>query len=233
MTKKLSLIIPTYQKFSYLKETVALLRKNFSEAEIIVIDDGSKDETYKIQEIFGSQIKYLRNFKNEGKGGSLRRGFKEASGDFLIFTDDDLPYGIEGILEILEELKKGEKIVIGVRDKFYSDKFYKKLLRPFLYFIIFILLGLRYSDTQCGLKGFQKEAGKQLFNLSFSKGFVIDVEILYLAKKLKYPVKIVKVQQKILAVSTFKIKGIIKMFFEILKIRLHCYKIQNYDLKNQ
>lgn len=223
MSDRLSLIIPTYQKFSYLKETISLLKENFPEAEIIVVDDGSEDETYKIKEIF--EIKYLKNLKNQGKGESLRRGFKEATGDFLIFTDDDLPYGIESISQILEELKKGEKIVIGTRDRFYNDTFYKKILRPFLYFIIFVLLGLKYSDTQCGVKGFQKEVGKKLFELSFLKGFAIDVEILYLAKKLKYPVKTIKVQQKNVAISTFKMKGIIKMFVEILKIRFHCYKI--------
>ncbi|MGB9726672.1 MAG: glycosyltransferase [Minisyncoccia bacterium] len=225
MDFKLSLIIPTYQKFSFLKETIAELKKNFPQDEIIVIDDGSSDETYKIQEIFAGQIKYLKNQKNQGKGESLRRGFKEASGDFLIFTDDDLPYGIESIVLILEELKKGEKIVIGTRGKFYNDTFYKRILRPFLYLIIRVLLGLKYVDTQCGIKGFQKEIGKRLFDLSFSKGFAIDVEILYLARKLHYPVKTIKVIQKQIAKSTFKMKGIIKMFLEILKIKLHSYKI--------
>jgi len=225
--KKVSLIIPTYSKFLWLKNTVLKLKENFPQAEIIVVDDGSKDETYRIQEIFGSQIIYLKNEINQGKGESLRKGFKAAKGDFLIFTDDDLPYGVEGIIKILDELEKGEDLAVGIRVEFYSDTFYKKIMRPFLYWIIFILFGLKYPDTQCGLKGFQKEVGKKLFNLSFSKGFAIDVEILYLAKKLGFKVKTIKIKQEDIAKSTFKMKGIIKMFFEILKIKFHHYEINN------
>ena len=225
--KIVSLIIPTYSKFPYLKNTVFELKKNFPQAEIIVVDDGSKDETSTIQDIFGSQIVYLKNETNQGKGESLRKGFKVAQGDFLIFTDDDLPYGAEGISKILNELENGHDLVIGVREEFYSDIFYKKIMRPFLYWIIFILFGLKFPDTQCGLKGFQKETGKRLFSLSLAKGFAIDVEILYLAKKLGFKVKTIKVKQKDIAKSTFKMRGIIKMFFEILKIRLHYYEINN------
>lgn len=228
MNFKFSLIVPTYQKFSFLKETIAELIKNFPQEEIIVIDDGSNDETYKIQEIFTGQIKYLKNSTNQGKGESLRKGFKEASGDFLIFTDDDLPYGVESVQKIYQKLKEGNEIVIGERDKFFNDVFYKKLLRPFLYLFLKILFGLNYKDTQCGIKGFKNEIGKRLFGLSFIKGFAIDVEILYLAKRLNYKVKIIKVAQTVKATkaaSTFKLKGILKMFFDLIKIKFHHYKI--------
>ena len=145
----------------------------------------------------------------------------------MIFTDDDLPYGVEGISKILNELENGHDLVIGVREEFYSDIFYKKIMRPFLYWINFVFFGLKFPDTQCGLKGFQKKVGKKLFSLSFVKGFAIDVEILYLAKKLGFKVKIIKVKQKDIAKSTFKMKGIMKMVFEILKIKFHHYEINN------
>lgn len=227
MNFKLSIIIPTYQKFSYLKRTLNLLLENLKEAEIIVVDDGSKDETYKIKDIFKEKIKYLRNEKNQGKGESLRKGFNEANGEFLIFTDDDLPYGIDSINKIYEELQKGNEIVIGERKEFYNDIFYKKLMRPFLYLFIRLLFGLKYKDTQCGLKGFKKEVGKKLFAFSFVKGFSIDVEILYLAKKLNYKVKTIKLGQIEKAPSTFRLEGILKMFFDLIKIKFHCYKIKN------
>ncbi len=223
--EKVSLIIPTYSKFFWLKNTILKLKENFPQAEIIVVDDGSKDETFKIQEIFGSQIVYLKNETNQGKGESLRKGFKVAQGDFLIFTDDDLPYGVEGILKILNELEKGGDLVIGIREQFYSDVFYKKIMRPVLYWMNFVFFGLKYPDTQCGLKGFKKEVGKKLFNLSFIKGFAIDVEILYLAKKFNFKVKVIKVKQEDTARSTFKMPEIIKMFFELLKIKFHRYEI--------
>jgi len=230
MIDSFSLVIPSFNKFSLLKETINKILENFKEVEVIVVDDGSKDNTFKVKEIFKDKIIYLKNEINQGKGESLRKGFEKATKEFIIFTDDDLPYGIEGIKKILKEFEDEKiDIVIGKRKQFYNDVFYKKLLRPFLYLFLKIILGLNFSDTQCGLKGFKKESGKRLFRLSFIKGFAIDVEILYLAKKLNYKVKEVEVSQFDFSKSTFKLKGIILMFFDILKIKFHHYDFKKYQ----
>jgi len=230
MIDSFSLVIPSFNKFSLLKETINKILENFKEVEVIVVDDGSKDNTSKVKEIFKDKIIYLKNEINQGKGESLRKGFEKATKEFIIFTDDDLPYGIEGIKKVLKEFEDEKiDIVIGKRKQFYNDVFYKKLLRPFLYLFLKIILGLNFSDTQCGLKGFKKEVGKRLFKLSFIKGFAIDVEILYLAKKLNYKVKEVEVFQSDFSKSTFKLKGIILMFFDILKIKFHHYDFKKYQ----
>jgi len=221
---ELSIIIPSYQKKEWLQKTVKILLEHFSEAEIIIINDGSQDKTKEIKDIFGNRIVYLENEKNQGKGFSLRKGFKEANGQYLIFTDNDLPYGVESIKDALRELKKGTEVVIGERHDFYNDKLFKFFLRPFLYVFLEILFGLHYFDTQAGLKGFKREAAKTIFSLAFTNQFAIDVEILYLSQKLGYSIKPILIKQQNFSPSAFNLKEIMIMFFDLFKIRLHHYK---------
>jgi len=223
---ELSIIIPAYEKGKLIINTIKSLLEYFPQAEIIIINDGSKDNTRKIKNIFGDKIVYLENEINKGKGYSLRKGFKKAKGRYLIFTDADLPFGIEYIEKVFKELKQKKSIVIGHREEFYNDKFYKKLLRPFLYLILRILFGFKYRDTQCGLKGFTREEGKKIFSISMINGFAIDIEILFLAKKLDYLVNEVVVQQEASSVSsTFNFPNILRMIFDLLIIRFHNYEI--------
>ena len=144
----------------------------------------------------------------------------------MIFTDADLPFNVEYIDKVFEKLKEKKSIVIGHREQFYNDRFYKKLIRPFLYLTLKILFGFKYRDTQCGLKGFIREKEKKIFSLSFTNGFVIDVEILYLAKQLNYSVDKVKVKQEISSdSSTFNFSDMLRMVFDLLIIKFHHYEI--------
>lgn len=225
--KELSIIIPSYEKGEWIINTIESLLEYFPQAEIIIINDGSKDDTKKLKHIFGEKIIYLENEINCGKGYSLRKGFNQAQGEYLIFTDADLPFSVKYIDKIFRELKKQNSIVIANRVEFYNDRFYKKLLRPFLYIILKILFGFKYRDTQCGLKGFTKEKGKKLFSLSVTNGFAIDIEILYLAGKLDYLVSKSIVEQDISTFksSTFNFYNMVRMIFDLLIIRFHHYEI--------
>lgn len=225
--KELSIIIPAYQKGEWIINTIESLLKYFPYAEIIIINDGSKDDTRKIRKIFGEKIIYLENEINRGKGYSLREGFNKAQGEYLIFTDADLPFSVEYIDKVFQELKKQNSIVIANRAEFYNDRFYKKLLRPFLYLTLKILFGFKYRDTQCGLKGFSKEKGKKLFSLSITNGFAIDIEILYLAGKLDYLVdkSIVEQNISVFKSSTFNFSNMLRVVSDLLIIRFHHYEI--------
>ena len=224
--KELSIIIPVYEKGEWIINTIKSLIEYFSQAEIIIINDGSKDDMKKIRDIFGEKIVYLENEINYGKGYSLRKGFNKAQGKYLIFTDADLPFSVEYIGKVFEELKKKRSVVIGHRKRFYNDRFYKKFIRPFLYLALKILFSFKYRDTQCGLKGFVKEQGKKIFALSITNGFVIDIEILYLAKRLGYSVDKVEVKQEIFSdSSTFHLSGMLQMLFDLLRIKFYHYEI--------
>jgi len=225
---KLSLIIPVYKGEKEIESTLALLAKNFPNEEIIVVNDCSPDKTK--EKIFSllttfPQICYLENEKNSGKGFSLKNGVLKAKGEFIIFTDHDLPYGIEGINKVYQELLKGAKIVIGKRKEFYNVSSTRKIFRPFLYFFIKIFFGLDYEDTQCGLKGFKRQSALDIMPRTFTNKFAIDIEILYLAKLLSYSVKEVELEQKLFAPSTFNFKNIVLMFFDLIKIKFHHYEI--------
>jgi len=224
--KELSIIVPTYQGGKWIKNTINTLLEAFPYAEIIVVNDGSNDETSKIKDIFGERIVYLENKKNRGKGYSLRKGFATAQGKYIIFTDADLPFGLEAIEKVLGMLREGNPVVIGTREKFYNNTFYKSWLRPGLYSLLHFLFGLSYRDTQCGLKGFSQQAGKEILPFTIVNRFAIDIEMLFLAKKKHFPVKEVLVEQEVFTPSTFNMANIIKMFFDLLTIRFHYYGIK-------
>lgn len=223
MAKRLSIIIPSYQGGKWISTTINLLLESFPEAEIIVVNDGSTDDTKIIQNKFLGRIKYLENEKNQGKGYSLKKGVREAQGDYLIFTDSDLPFGIESIKKIQELLVQGCPLVIGTRSHFYNDKPYKKLLRPILYYILKWFFHSPYRDTQCGVKGFSREVAQEIFSLSCINRFALDVEILYLAKLKSIPVTSVDVEQNSRTPSTFHLKNITRMLWDLFRIKFHRY----------
>lgn len=221
--KELSLIIPTYNRKDILVKNIFTIKTTYPEAEIIIVDDNSTDGTEKtIKDTFGDSVIYLKNDKNQGKGFSLRRGFKEAQGQYLIFTDDDLPYGVTALALILNELKKGKPVVIAERSNFY-DGLIKKIGRFIFNLFIKPLLGIKIKDTQAGLKGFQKEIGKKLFALSFINRFAIDLEIIYLCSWLKIPLDTVPVEVINKAPSNFSWKNFYEIARDVLKIKLHKY----------
>ena len=232
MNPKFSLIIPTYNRNDVLIQNLREIRSRYPEAEIIVIDDGSKtDVSLAIKKEFSESIIFLKNEENLGKGASLRKGFLKAQGDYLIFTDDDLPYGTDNIELVLKKLQKSNKIVIAQRTSFCDDSFFKKIGR-FCFKIFFQpLLGIKINDTQAGLKGFQKDIGKLLFDLSFTNRFAIDLEILYLASRLNISIGTIPVTVAHKQSSTFKFINIFNIAFTVLKIKFHRYpyeKSNNY-----
>ncbi|MFA5460043.1 MAG: glycosyltransferase [Candidatus Paceibacterota bacterium] len=225
--KELSIIIPAYQKGKWIDNTIKSLIGYFPQAEIVVINDGSTDNTRKIKDTFKDQIVYLENEENQGKGYSLRKGFAYAHGRYLVFTDADLPFSVKNIERVFQLLKKNKIITIGRRKEFYNDRFYKKLLRPILYFLLMIFFGFKYFDTQCGLKGFTKDQGKKIISSTITNGFAIDIEILYLAKKLNYPVAEVLVEQEesSLSPSTFNLISMLRVILDLFIIRFNKYEL--------
>ncbi|MDD5535373.1 MAG: glycosyltransferase [Candidatus Paceibacterota bacterium] len=225
--KELSIIIPAYQKGKWIDNTIKSLIGYFPQAEIVVINDGSTDNTRKIKDTFKDQIVYLENEENQGKGYSLRKGFAYAHGHYLVFTDADLPFSVKDVERVFQLLKKNKIITIGRRKEFYNDRFYKKLLRPILYFLLMIFFGFKYFDTQCGLKGFTKDQGKKIISSTVTNGFAIDIEILYLAKKLNYPVAEVLVEQEesSLSPSTFNLINMLRVVMDLFIIRFNKYEL--------
>ena len=228
MTPDLSFIIPAYNEELRLSKTIGIVLEYFSmqdySTEIIIVDDGSRDNTVKIAKQF-EKIIVLSQPKNLGKGAAVKRGMLESKGKYRIFSDADLSTPIYEIPKLLNILKNGFSVSIGSRavDGNLIKKhqpFYREAMGKTFNKIVQFLVIRGISDTQCGFKGFTKEAAEDIFKRSLINGFGFDVEILYLASKLGFKVKEIPVEwynaegSKVSAV-----KDSIKMLTEIMRIR--------------
>lgn len=192
----LSVIIPTYNEESRLPKTLecvaAYLNARTSRAEIIVVDDGSSDSTAELVKDYQKKYPALRlvsNGRNRGKGFSVRHGILEARGEIALFTDADLSTPIEEADKLLAAIQEqgydasvGSRAVnrnlIDVHQSAIREQagiFFNRLVRW--------ILGIEFSDTQCGFKAFRRERAQILFDQQRIERFGFDPEILFLAKR--------------------------------------------------
>ena len=199
-TPHLSVVIPTYNKearIAAILETVAshLASKPFA-SEIVAVDDGSPDRTAEAARAARTGrtgLKVIRSETNRGKGASVREGVLAAAGEVVLFADDDLSTPIEELDKVLAAIEAGADVVIGSRahpdsvikvrqrrPRELMGKAFNVLVR------LFVLRG--YRDTQCGFKGFRREAARAIFSRLRTPGFGFDVEVLVLCRELGYRV---------------------------------------------
>ncbi len=225
--KKLSVIIPCYNEEKRIEDTLKkcadyLKRKKYN-FELIVVDDGSADNTRKVVGKF-KEVKLLSYGSNQGKGHAVKVGVLNSSGDYILFCDADLSTPIEETEKLMKYVQKYD-IVIASRALKNSDveaKFYRKLLGRVFAFFVNLLAVPGIKDTQCGFKLFKREAAFGIFKRQKIKGWAFDVEALFLGRKSGYKIKEVPVRWK-----HFDHSGVnpslqsFRMFCEILKIRFN------------
>lgn len=232
----LSLVIPAYNESLRLGKTLEdafrlLNEKNFR-WEIIVVDDGSQDNTSEVASKFLSRgnLIIIRNERNRGKGYTVRRGTLKAEGKYILFSDADESTPLEEMDKLLRYVDNGYDIAIGsraidrsmveVRQSWWRER----MGRIFNFFVrIFVLQG--FKDTQCGFKCFKKEAAKKIFSKQLIEGFSFDVETIYLAHKFNYKVIEIPVRWINSPRSTVSpIRDSLRMFRDLLKIRINDLK---------
>ena len=189
----LSIIIPSYNEELRLPATLervaAYMQTCGLEAEVLVVDDGSKDRTAEVAESFRSKIPSLRvvsNGVNRGKGYSVRHGMQEARGRVALFTDADLSAPIEEAGKLIKALETCD-IAIGSRAMDRSlISVHQSPLREFAGIIfnkiVRLILWLPFVDTQCGFKAFRRERCGIIFEQQRIERFGFDPELLYLAR---------------------------------------------------
>lgn len=193
-----SIIIPAYNESERITATLesvaAYARQQKWDAEVLVVNDGSRDNTVAVVEQLARShpfIRIIENPGNRGKGYSVRNGMLQARGQILLFSDADLSSPIEEAPKLFEALAAGADVAIGsrwLRAELQSQR--QPLLRQ-IYGRMFnialrILLGLNFRDTQCGFKAFRREAAQRIFPLQKIERWGFDPEILFLARKLGY-----------------------------------------------
>jgi len=199
--KKISIIMPAYNEedriVNSLKETIKTFDDFESNYEIIVVDDGSIDKTFELtkkfaQEVNKHKIIVRRNRANYGKGRALFKGFRYATGDFIIFLDADMdlhPGQIDTFFDIME--LTDSDIVIGSKRHPNSKLFYprdRRIMSAVYFFIVKMLFGLPINDTQTGLKLFKAPVLKKVFSEFISREFAFDLELLVMAHQFGYKI---------------------------------------------
>lgn len=196
----LSIVIPAYNEETRLPPTLqAVLRYldagSQATAEVVVVDDGSRDGTPGLVEKLASQdarVRLLRNPGNRGKGYSVRHGMLEARGDWILFSDADLSAPIQELDKLQEAARRQQapiaigsraldRSLIGVHQSRWreiSGIFFNRVMRA--------ITGLRFVDTQCGFKLYQRAAAQAVFSRQQLEGFGFDVEDLYIARVLGF-----------------------------------------------
>ncbi|NUM34235.1 MAG: glycosyltransferase family 2 protein [Candidatus Brocadiae bacterium] len=242
MSIYLSIIIPAYNEEDKIADTLNIVLKYIHtkqwQAEIIVVEDGSKDKTAQIVREFCQRyscVHLLQNPGNRGKGYAVKEGALAAKGEYVLFTDADNSTPIEEVEKLLSVLEKQKcDIAIGSRALPKSQieipqPIYRKMMGKIFNIFFRIILGINVRDSQCGFKCFPQAIGKKLFPYQKLERFSFDAELLYIAKKKKYRVKEVPiVWRNRLESRVNPIKDSIRMFMDLCTIRKYdssgCYK---------
>lgn len=188
-----SIIVPAYNESARIGATLQQIldyiqRQNWN-AEVVVVDDGSRDNTIEVTQQHAASHQALRIVKNpgnQGKGYAVRNGMLQARGRILLFTDADLSSPISEAAKLFAALEQGADVAIGSRWldpslQFQRQSKKRQILSRFYNLFLRAVLLFPYRDTQCGFKAFTREAADRIFPLQRINRWGFDPEILYLA----------------------------------------------------
>lgn len=197
---KYSIVVPAYNESARIGATLEQILKHVEaqqwKAEVLVVDDGSRDNTLTIAGGFAAAhraVRILKNPGNQGKGYAVRNGMLQAQGKILLFTDADLSSPISEADKLFSALEAGADVAIGSRWLDPSLQFQRQSLkrqvlsRLYNWFLRMVLL-FPYRDTQCGFKAFTRAAAEKIFPRQRITRWGFDPEILYLAHRLRLKV---------------------------------------------
>jgi dolichyl-phosphate beta-glucosyltransferase len=212
---QLSLIVPVYNSAGFIAQSLmrldAFLRELSFGADLIIVDDGSFDES---RALIDAWLKMERPYSarlisygtNRGKGGAVAEGMLTAKGEYRIFLDADLAYEPSQTLRILEVLKAETDVAVACRvhpqsrytisPAFFNYLYTRHLASRLINWAMRRTILPRCSDSQAGLKGFRAQAAEEIFSRQRIKGFSFDIEALYLAEKMAMRIKEVPVDFK-------------------------------------
>jgi len=201
----LSIVIPAYNEESRIEATLGQVLRCIEErgwdAEVLVVDDGSKDKTAAIVEGWMERyprLHLIRNRVNRGKGYSIRNGVLQSAGALVLFTDADLSAPMMEAERLVAALESGADIAIGSRwldrsRQVVHQPLYRQFFGRCFNRVTRIVMSLPFADTQCGFKAFRREAAQTIFRLQTIERWGFDPELLFIAGKLGYRVDEVSV----------------------------------------
>ena len=229
----ISIIVPAYNEEKSLgltiEKIVHYLNKQNYTWELIIVDDGSTDNTVNIakdkkSKTHKSNIQIIE-LSHAGKGWAIKNGMLRSNGSLKFMCDADLSMPIENLQNFIINFDSKSEIIIGSRElkssQRHGESIFRKLRSKIFNSIVRILLPIPFKDTQCGFKCFKKDTAEKLFNLQQIKGFSFDVEILYLANKFGIKTTEMPIAWEHKNQSQINsIRDSLKMLLDVLKIRI-------------
>ena len=245
---QLSIIVPAYKESERIGRNLLEIKKYVEDKklsyEILVVVDGSPDNTAEIARGFGEQIENLRvidNKENHGKGYVVRQGLLEAKGKYRVFLDADGSTSITHMDRALKLLNDGADVVIGSRDiegayiQIHQPK-YREIMGDMGNWLIRGVLGLwQYPDTQCGFKVLTAQAAEQVASRMVVDRFGFDFELIILAKKMGFNIVQLPVRWLNEEGSTVGLtgpNGFIQVLIDLFKTRMRLWA-GKYNIKNK
>jgi dolichyl-phosphate beta-glucosyltransferase len=197
-TPDYSIIIPAYNEsvriIPTLDRVLAYVQQQGWEAEIVVVNDGSRDDTAEVVREYAygfASIRLVENPGNRGKGYSVRNGILHAKGAVVLFTDADLSSPIEEASKLIDSIHRGNDVAIGsrwLRSDLQTTRqpILRQVLGRAFNLALKVVLGLSFKDTQCGFKALKLQAARDIFGRQVIRRWGFDPEILFLARRLGY-----------------------------------------------
>jgi dolichyl-phosphate beta-glucosyltransferase len=232
---KLSIIIPAYNEedriIHTLDASLAFLNQQHFHSEIIVVSDGSTDNTRSVVESFDAgdrvDLRVIEYHPNRGKGYAVRTGMLAGNGEMILFMDADYAVPIEEITKGIDLIESGYDVAMGSRTVAGAvvadhQNFFREFSAKLYNLIQMAYLGIFYKDTQCGFKMFTKSAAQHLFGCQKLNSVIFDPEILWLAKKAGFRVAEFPVSWRHVGNSRIQYDSLKKSLFvfqELFRIR--------------
>ena len=235
MTPEISIVIPAFEEEARIGDSIrqilSFVGDNAIAAELIVVDDGSKDRTAATAEAAfndanGISAKVVRYEENRGKGFAVRTGLREARADIALFSDADLSTPIEEMSKLVDPIRNGEydvtfgsraldRSLIGTHQPWRREQGGKVMN-----LVIRTMSRLPFADTQCGFKAFDMIKFRPLLDLMTIDRFGFDVEFLFAAKQNGLRLKEIPVRWNNVEGSKVSVvRDTRRMFTELAQIR--------------
>lgn len=189
---ELSCVLPAYNEEKNIQEAVKKLNEVLpliiDKYEIIIVDDGSKDNTYQIALNLAKQIKHIKvihHQHNRGKADAISTGFEECNGEYIFYTDADVQYDFKELKRIIPLIKNADIVSAYRLNKALSN--FRRLASDIYDLIARLFLGIKVKDLECAFKIFKRDVFKKI--KIESKNFMVETEILAKATKLGFCIK--------------------------------------------